>query len=218
MHLTDLQVAKLLDRGVSDLERGRIEDHLSDCEECAARVADTYRSFEKTPRVKAPSLDPSILREAMELGGSEAGMGTIQDRVVAFLPPASWRLAALAAVVVVVVGIGTWMVRQPGPEDAFRFAKHPATITISAPGDGETITDGLIRLEWEEVSGIPVYDVFLYTSQGELVWQGSSEAAEITVPVKNLLLPGKRYLWRVEASSREGLKISSELFSFQYVP
>jgi hypothetical protein len=43
VHMNDLEIASYLDRGLSDADRARIEDHMVDCSECRHNVAEAQQ-------------------------------------------------------------------------------------------------------------------------------------------------------------------------------
>lgn len=49
-HLSELEIASYLDRGLSNTERGRLEDHLVDCSECRHSVAESQHLIAKLRR------------------------------------------------------------------------------------------------------------------------------------------------------------------------
>lgn len=50
--MNELEIASFLDRGLSNTERQRVEDHLFDCSECRDNVAETQALVEKLRRPK----------------------------------------------------------------------------------------------------------------------------------------------------------------------
>jgi hypothetical protein len=86
---------------------------------------------------------------------------------------------------------------------------------IVRPVEGESMPRNAVELRWEETSGALFYTVQLVDSKGDVVWEGRTEGAHLTVPPGATLVPGEPYFAWVLAHLRSGATVRSLAVSFQ---
>ncbi|MGD2113865.1 MAG: hypothetical protein PVG07_02360 [Acidobacteriota bacterium] len=198
----------------------RVLDHLVDCPACAQewRLGVAFEQEEAAPGARSAEDLP-------EPGASEPGRG----RIVRFPTPLLVRAAAAAAAVLALGVAGVWWSLQPAPEEispaVYRQGGETAGESIeSLLPENEPIPRAEPVLRWAAVpAGSPegtVYDVLVST---ELV---STEAFATVADASGLEEPryripgealeglpsGTTLLWRVEAITAEGRRVTSPTF------
>lgn len=130
------------------------------------------------------------------------------------------RSVALAASLLVALGISVAVIRHGPPTDeeaTVRGAEHRA---VTLPLDGSTIARAPARLAWQPKVEGQSYRFVLYDRASTPLWEsGGSPIADVDVPVEaqGRLVRGRSYLWRVFVK-REGEEKESPLFSFTIEP
>jgi hypothetical protein len=64
-HMTDLEIAAYLDRGLSAAERDRVEDHLAECAECRQQVAEVHQVLKRARRPRRLVVASTLLAAAV---------------------------------------------------------------------------------------------------------------------------------------------------------
>jgi len=64
-HMTDLEIAAYLDRGLSGAERDRVEDHLAECTECRHQVAEVHQVLKRAHRPRRVFVASTLLAAAV---------------------------------------------------------------------------------------------------------------------------------------------------------
>ncbi len=113
------QLSAYHDGELSDGSRKALAEHISQCEECTALLAE-FESYTNTfKRIPQPDVPPSVWAGISK----EIEHGTVEPEVdapsVADAPRRSWLTTAglsLAASVLLLLGVGYWMSRNSGHE------------------------------------------------------------------------------------------------------
>lgn len=136
-------------------------------------------------------------------------------------PARSGRLLAMAAgVLAMVAGAGLWysvgngLGRAPGEAPVYRQAEEQA-IASQVAADAP-LARGAATLAWSRVAGEGTrYDLLVSTADFSPVAEASGlEEPRFTIPAENLAAfpPGTELLWRVEAVTADGERITSPTF------
>lgn len=139
LHLTETQLAALVDESLGDGERAFLVEHLRSCEHCHAAFRDTvrYRAILMSDSTvfRAPDAMMDLARRVARPSRSER----VASRPRWFEP----RLAAglCAAAVVVTVSVVWYTHRQPGPTNQWLPTLKQAAASASA--DGSIVLPGM---------------------------------------------------------------------------
>ena len=190
----DAERIRLLAAGeLSRADRLQLVDHLTVCSDCS----NEYRA-------------------AVAVGG---WVGEIERdlRPAAVVVRPHWRWVAVAATIVVAVGIPAWIALDDGGErsPAFRTVVRPADTAVT-PSDRARLEQAPNRLEWAARDGA-AYRVELYDAESSLIWRSErveTAAVELPQTVRDRIGPGELYYWRVFIEL-EGERIQSALHQFE---
>jgi len=86
---------------------------------------------------------------------------------------------------------------------------------IVRPVEGESVSRNAVELRWEEASGALFYTVQLVDPKGDVVWEGRTEGAHLTVPATAPLVPGQPYFAWVLGHLRSGATVTSPAVGFR---
>ncbi len=190
-HLSDRELAGLLDDDLPFAERERVISHLDQCAACRRelgemqQVVDSYAARQPAPPGATPLVTRSPSRRRWPLVASAGA------------------LAAAAVVVAVLV-----MPRSGSNDDAGvqRVRGAPVLapdegrqrITVIGPPESATVFAASTVFSWRS-TGADVYRFTLLSERGEPVW--SHETADTTVHVPRTVAPAQpgTYFWRVDA-------------------
>lgn len=171
------QLAELIsaysDGEVTAEERVLVESHLRDCPDCAQRLA-YYQGLGGALRdylAAAPAPSSSAVIGATQKGGRKTEMTTRSNTVerARFRPLGAW--AALAAVVVLALGIGVFFASRPAPVQAHEVLDKAARVAADPLAGGINSIE-LERTGWAKVVdgrfGVVGSEVH---NQQRIVWQ-----------------------------------------------
>jgi hypothetical protein len=68
------------------------------------------------------------------------------------------------------------------------------------------------------VDGADRYRLTLFDSDGEVLWKSTTPDTVLDLPESVVLIPGSRYLWRLEARVGWDMWEASELIDFEIAP
>ena len=114
-------------------------------------------------------------------------------------PRRSWQRFTLAASVLVVVGLGAstlWLRQRNPPTTGLRGSDSP--VTLVAPV-GEVRSDRATRFLWRAVGNADRYQIVVVDTTGAEMYAGETRDTALTLPDSVRLMPGRAYLWWVQA-------------------
>lgn len=223
------RLAEFVDSALPEALRSRLEYHLSRCHRCRVLLSDVIKAER--------DFDPMFPTPAL-MQRAEAFNQRNSTRWRSMGVP----LGAFAMAAIIIVSVILFL-RKPR-ELAHSFTptvtspasanvEHGATAPVSPPPDVErkavarevlpivlfprahsVVTDQSLRIRWLPMPGSPLYSVTLVTSNGDLVWEGESEAASLEVPPDVSLKDGAYFVWIV-ASTTDGRTLKSKPVRFQ---
>ena len=211
MHLNDFDIARYVDGAVAPQERQRFEAHLRACEACRASVADVVRLQDAVSRAPEGEVPDKVTEEAVALAEEDEASRTRGGAV-----PSVWRYA-VAAVIVVGLGIGAWRFLSSPEPDRFRAPATADEVGLLGPSDGAQVPS-LPSLRWTTQEDAMTYRVSIYTLDGTRVWQTDTTAARVAPPTTLSCRAGDTYVWRVEALLADGTARGSPLHAFTCAP
>jgi hypothetical protein len=190
--LADDVVAALADGSLDPAARAAALPHLARCARCRSAVASVARALN----------DPEIRHEVAALEGTGRGQ--------------RWRLAriALPLAAAILVLLLSW----PQPPQNGGGPLHRAPTITASPAPAPLSPVGAVadarRLVWTATVGADRYRVTLFDSTGTVVFETESVGTTSVLPDSVRLVPGQRYLWKVEARTDIGRWVASDLIEF----
>ena len=187
--LNDDMVAALAEGSLDAAARAEAFPHLASCEWCRAAVAS----------VAIALADPAVAREV------RAAEGPARRRFY------RWSVPAAAAAAVILLLSWPPATDEPGPT-------HRAPTITAAPAPSPMSPVGAVAaapvLRWAAVDGADRYRVTLFDGDGAVLYE--TELADTVAPVPGMvrLLPGRPYLWKVEARTDFDRWVGSKLVEF----
>lgn len=205
----DGEIAAFVDGTLEAARAGELRRHLAACDPCLDRVGLAAR-LEDSP---APEIGGELLDRVRDLPRPEAARGSRRR----------WRWAAVAAAVLlalVVVGpLGLSDRGERAQPDAVRDLPGPAEgPEILWPPEGAVIPAGRLdglTLRWTEVPAAVFYELRLVSADGDLLWQGRSETASLTLPGGLGVAAGQRLFCWVRAYLPDGKSLQSAMVGFE---
>ncbi len=177
-HLTMAQSAAYVDRDLSGEELQLVEDHLTHCDECVLAVTD-LRAFRNEI---APSLD-------REYGPTTVAVKQRRRRsIFGFLPAPAFAGAALAVLLLAMIGWLVWRNTQKQPEPQIANAPSPQP-TVSQPPQPQPAQ--VVVAQINDGAGVVTLDQ-----------QGKLSGADNLPPAYQKLLRNTLTTGRVERSSQ----------------
>lgn len=163
--------------------------HLTSCAPCLSAVA----------AVTATLAAADVRREL-------AALETRRSRRLRFLVPA-------AAAAVLLVSLPR-VFSEPDPHRGAAVTAGDLPVAVSPAGDAASGAP-LVWLSWP---GARVYRVVLFGGSGEVLFEHVTGDTTTVVPDSITLVPGREYLWRVDAQVGWNRWTSSELLTFRVLP
>jgi len=203
--------------------RDAVESHLSECDFCLGQVGFLSRAGDLGP---PPAVPTHLLALAQ---GERPGL-------IGHLRPAT--LVAAAASLVLALAVVVPRGREgslpgvprfdrpdsvsPAAPSADRILRNGQNAAgdprILSPSEGENVPREGLELRWREVAGSLFYTVQLVDSKGDVVWEGRTEAARLTLPAEVALAPGQTYFAWVLAHLPSGASVRSPAVGFRVAP
>jgi len=187
--LTDERIAGLADGALDRAARAEAVRHLAECVYCRRSLAALARAL-GDPAVAAAAPPSRIPRR----------------RFVGLAVP-----AAVAAVLLIAV-----LGRERALDAPSTSHRAPETTAVDQP-EAITPVGAVARprlLRWGSVVGADRYRVTLFHADGRALYELELGDTAATLPDSIELLPGERYLWKVEARTGWERWSSSRLFEF----
>ncbi|MFQ5569895.1 MAG: anti-sigma factor family protein [Rhodothermales bacterium] len=212
MHLEDYTIARYLDGSIEAAEQEQLEAHLADCSACCEAVASAYRMVQAVEQTEAPLPDAAAVRRAERLIST--------PRRVSVLPALFEMPAriAVAAVVVVAIGLVAYFSLVPSEPSRFRTESVAGVFEARAPEDGAIVDGTRLSFSWSPLQNAVGYRLKLYADEGVVLWQSEAEETSLVLPATVRLKPGTHYLWRVEGVLADGTTQGTELRAFRVAP
>jgi predicted anti-sigma-YlaC factor YlaD len=212
MHLTEADVARYVGDRLDGENRERVESHLAGCSSCVEQVAALARLAEEMPVRGEADIPAEIRRRAEHLVHAEgAGHGEKGGK------PWGPMRYAIAAMLLVVVGVTYFSVTDRSTPDQFRSERAPASFDM-VPSDGVTLARADLAFEWAPVNEATSYRLTIYDLEGTPLWSATSAEHAMKLPDTVALQSGATYLWRVEAIFPDDTRFRSSLNAFTFSP
>jgi hypothetical protein len=190
--LDDPTLAALAEGALDAGARAAALPHLATCARCRGVVASVARSLG----------DAAVAREVAAVEGRSG------RRLLRF------GLPAAAAAILLAVALPRWVDDMRGghrgPPGQGTLAPHP----VAPVGTVANAT----ALRWTAVTGANRYRITLFDATGRVVYETQLADTVATLPDSITLVPGRPYLWIVEARVGWDRWSSSELVQFSIAP
>lgn len=189
--------------------------HLSDCSRCAAEMA-LYREFESPASNASETDDVAFIVQRLNASQQQpSNVISLQERKKRIQP----RVLAVAAMLMVVLGIGYFVNREPSVDSGVRIddAYRSSRVEMITPiGDVQQAPN---ELRWIAVAGATAYDVEVVEVDRTNLWRVSTRDHRVELPpaVIAQLVPGKTLLWQVTARRGDDVVAESGMVKFRVV-
>jgi len=187
--LDDVTIAAVVDGSLDPSARAVVNEHLASCARCRAAVAG----------VSGLVANPVVARETAKL-----------DRPRWIRP---WQVPLGVAAAAALALLFAW----PRTVDDGAPTHRAPTIT-AAPEPSPMAPVGVVaaaaRLRWAPVPGADRYRVTLFATDGRALFETQLDDTVATLPDSVVLIPGRTYLWRVEARTSWDRWTASPLIEF----
>ncbi len=205
-----------LSNQLTSVEREGIESHLSVCAACRVRLVELHQDIKSSSETHAAPR--SLKRKALRIpdAGGRTGWGRL-------LELRQYATPALAAIVLVVIGVGglvVWQARRDSERrtagDQLREETRPSTAPqLVSPGPGEVIKPGEVEFRWSPLPEAQSYTFVLLDQQGDVITSRQTINARLVV---NTSMPeltrGRNYFWYVQARLKDGTSVESKPSKF----
>lgn len=189
-------------------ERLIAESHLVSCGRCRQQLISLFDAAREADVEPAPDF---LKRRALRLAPEREK----RSLFVLFRPFAP---VALAAVIVVAVGVSFFMYRgrtRTSTTDLRRSDPTTAGISLSNPPHGSTLESGAIEFRWEDSTLNARYEFTLTDEKGDIVVQERDAKSPLRPDTGALRLsPQRKYYWSVTAQLPDGTRRESPIASF----
>ncbi|MGH7560020.1 MAG: hypothetical protein ACRENB_03265 [Gemmatimonadales bacterium] len=186
--LDDETLGALAEGTLDPAVRSGVMLHVAACPRCRTTVASIARLLE----------DATVAAELRRVGA----------------PGQAWlRRVALPAAAVLLIALVPLAVQRSSQDEAHRspaIANGSLPTALAPVGDVAAVTE----LRWASVPGADRYRVTLFDADGGVVYEAGPVDTIVALPDSISLVPGKRYLWKVEARVGVDRWVASELVDF----
>lgn len=192
-HISEGELAALLDGALDPAERSRVEAHLEVCTECRCELIEMRRIT--NGYAKRGTVASGLRRRWWIPVAVAAGLGAV------FLP----RVFAPSAP------------REPVRAGArVEDGEGRARIDIVAPAENAAIPRTGLTFTWRGAAA-DVYHVSLLAEDGEPIWSAETADTSLALPPTVPVRSGHSYFWRVEAIAN-GIAASTGVHRVQIAP
>jgi hypothetical protein len=188
--LSDAVIAALAEASIDPAKRAKALPHISTCDACRTAVLSVSRAL----------ADREV---ADELSAVDA----MPRRL--YFSALPWAAAAAAAVALFVVWSGS-----DAPDAMHRAPSSTTTAGVPVPAAPIGIVDRPRVLTWAAVAEADWYRVVMFDSDGRVVYERQQADTFATVPDSVVLVPGRRYVWKVDARLAPNRWTASPLAEF----
>lgn len=187
--LSDDLLAALAEGSLEERNRPAALRHIAECAFCRSAVASVARAM----------ADSAVTREVGRLDR------TGRKHFLRIAVPA----VAAAAVIVLI----SWPPPPGGPEFAHRAPTIAAGTAPAPVAPVGAVAQGSV-FRWSPVDGADRYRVTLFDADGHVRYETELPTATMALPDSVVLIPGRPYLWKVEARLGFDRWATSELVEF----
>jgi len=185
---------------LTETEKEKFERHYFNCLSCFEKIAEREELIETIQ-----SKGNLIFQERSE--GREAT--PLYEKVVSFLTPKQWALAAVSAAMLLIVIFGIIPSFKKSAPQFFLTTEDTVrgqSISLISPIIDIRTVPGYF--EWKKIGEDVEYKITIYND--DLLWSASTKETRISLPeeIKKLMVAGQKYCWQVKAFSTQGTLIA----------
>jgi len=206
MHITEKQIALLLEKRLPEDERRKITVHMADCPDCAENIASAFKVFNSLDMIDLPG-DDKVIKERGEAFSAGNIIGTLRKNL-----PLKF---ALTGIVLVFAFIIYYSLNHEPEISKLRSGDSTYSIISLQPDDGSVLNSSNLNFKWTSVPGSMAYRFLLYEENGTPITNSLLQDTSFTLHY-SILKPESKYLWRIEIIFPDETKQRSELNVFIY--
>ena len=190
----------LLDK-LGTAKKERFEEHYFNCTDCFEKVE------ERDELISVVRNQGDVIFKDMSTAKNTSPI-SLSERILTFLSPKQWALAAVSAALVLIVAFGV-LPRYKATTPQFFVNEDVVrgeSITLISPVfDTESAPS---QFRWESLGKDVDYKIYVYNH--EPLWNITTKDNQILIPkeVKNRMIAGEKYSWQVKAFSQEGILLA----------
>lgn len=186
-HINAEDLTAYLDGELSGDAKARIQAHLAECDECRSEV--------------------------VELSGALRPQRRSRRWTIAVPTAAAAAVAALLLLGPFEMGGDSRSADRLRPGSTVELEAVPE-ISVSRPGPGSTVGPEQIEFSWADMGGEATYRLTLTDEGGDPLWTVETTRSVVVLPEDVKLVPGRRYLWFVDALLADGTHATTGVQSF----
>lgn len=190
-HVSTEDIAGFLDRTLDAGNRGRVEAHLAECDECRGDLVGAWRALD------SPRRQPSW-RAAGVLAAAAAVAA-----ILLFAPDTREGSSR-----------STPVLRAPGAA----ATEGVRRIVVVSPSETRSLHPDSVRFTWRGAEADALYRLVITDEWGDLVWTGSTSDTVLAPPTDSVVQRARAYFWYVDALLRDGTSATSGVRRFKTKP
>ena len=227
------RLAEFADGALPDRLRLRLESHLSHCQRCRVLLSDVIKAQrESDPISPSPALKqraealyghPPTAWQSIRLPLGALATAAIIILSLVFFSRKPQELAHSIRTIATAPNAASANAERgiaaPAPSPAPDVERKPVVREdlpiVLFPRAHSALRDQRLKIRWRPIRGpLLFYRVTLTTSNGDLVWEGQSEAASLELPADVHLKDGAYFVW-IAASTTDGRTLKSKPVRFE---
>ena len=194
--LDAIALAELAEGQASDARRAAHVAHLGECAHCRRELTSIVELL------SAPDVAGELARH---------------DEVAVSRRRRGWRRAIplIAAAALIAVGLPQLRVSRPVPRVDRESPTGAGTTPVLLAPIGDV--PELRALRWKPVAAVDLYRVTVFQEPGRVVYEADIRNTTVALPDSVSIVPGRSYLWKVEARTGVDRWTSSDMAEFRLV-
>lgn len=210
------EIAEYFDGDMAEVERTRMERHLTECRFCLARIGILERLEETCSNKRVPE---AALATAKQL--------THKAPVRRPKLTPGWAAAAVVVIALItIVSRNQEFILEPGATPSAvpsteenigqlrRVTRSAIDLNVLTPAPGANINPGSL-MQWAEVHNSLHYNIFILSHAGDVLWTERLAGTEWVLQEALHLAAGSEYYFRVEALLPDGRSVNSKYVIFR---
>ena len=203
--------------------RNKIVEHLAQCNSCRVRSIELFHEYSKSDIAQEESVREfsGVKNIARDNWWSQLFSHLL--RIFPDFKPLRW---AVIVVTILIFSSITFLITQRSTKDSEIWINPITTLReadgssarrfiLKKPNNGQVLNEKkFIHFSWPKVVGTKKYKILIYATNGDLIWEFSTESTSIVFKEITLLESGNSYFWQVQAITISGKPLFSVMRSF----